>query len=156
MDITEKQAAGKIDGAAGGARPWHLWLVGILGLVWNAGGAFDYTMTQTRNEAYLARFTEEQLAYFFGFPAWADAAWALGVWSAVAGSVLLLARSRWAAWAFAVSLAGLALTALYQFTADMPESLSGPGMWAFAAAIWAITIFLLWYAAAMRRRGVLR
>ena len=40
--------------------PWHLWVVGIVALLWSAGGAFDYVMTQTRNEEYLAAFTEEQ------------------------------------------------------------------------------------------------
>jgi len=34
--------------------PLHLWIVAALATVWNAFGAFDYLMTQTRNEAYLA------------------------------------------------------------------------------------------------------
>jgi hypothetical protein len=25
--------------------PWHLWLVGVLALLWNSFGAFDYVMT---------------------------------------------------------------------------------------------------------------
>ena len=33
-------------------------------------GAFDYVMTETRNEAYMAEFTPEQLEFFYGFPAW--------------------------------------------------------------------------------------
>ena len=41
--------------------PWHLWAVGIVGLLWSAMGAFDYLMTQTENESYMARFTPEQL-----------------------------------------------------------------------------------------------
>ena len=43
--------------------PWHLWLVGILGLLWSTMGATDYFMTQTGNEAYLSNFTPEQLAF---------------------------------------------------------------------------------------------
>ena len=38
---------------------------------------------------------------------WFDADWAIGVWFAVAGSVLILLRSRFAAPAFLISLAGL-------------------------------------------------
>lgn len=139
------------------ATPWHLWVLGALSLLWNAGGAFDYTMTKTHNADYLASFTPEQIAWFDGFPVWMNAAWALGVWGAVAGSVLLLLRHRWAVAAFAVSLAGLIVGTIYQFgMSDMPESLKTPGGWAFTMALWIVAIFLLWYAMRMRSRGVLR
>ena len=62
--------------------PVHLWIVGGLSALWNAFGAYDYVMTQTRNEAYLAGFTEAQRAYFESFPALMEAAWACGVWAA--------------------------------------------------------------------------
>ena len=55
-------------------------------------GAFDYTMTQTKNAEYLAAFTPEQRTYFESFPTWMEAAWALGIWGALAGSALLLLR----------------------------------------------------------------
>ena len=61
------------------ATPWHLWLVGVLALLWNSVGAFDYVMTETRNASYLSSFTPEQLAYFYGFPMWVVATWALAV-----------------------------------------------------------------------------
>jgi hypothetical protein len=145
-----------IDGPVAGT-PWHLWALGALSLLWNAGGAFDYTMTKTRNAGYMANFTAEQIAWFDGFPIWMNAAWALGVWGAVAGSVLLLLRHRWAVAAFAISLAGLIVGTVYQFAvSDMPESLKTPGGWAFTGALWVIAIFLLWYAMRMRARGVLR
>ncbi len=44
--------------------PWHLWVIGIVALVWSALGAMDYVMTQTRNEAYMSGFTPEQLSFF--------------------------------------------------------------------------------------------
>ena len=72
--------------------PVHLWIVGIVSLLWNAMGVFDYLATQLELESYMSQFTEEQLAYFYGFPAWSVAAWAFGVWGAVAGSVGLLDR----------------------------------------------------------------
>ena len=72
---------------ANARRPWHLVVVGILALLWNAMGAFDYTMTQTRNEAYMSRFTSEQLEYFYSFPSWAVATWATAVWGSVLGAI---------------------------------------------------------------------
>ena len=74
--------------------PWHLWAVGIISLLWNAFGAFDYVMTKLKNPEYMAAFTPEQQAYFYSFPLWANLGWALGVWGSVLGSILLLARRR--------------------------------------------------------------
>jgi hypothetical protein len=48
--------------------PRHLWLVGIVGLLWNSVGAFDYVMMQTRNASYVDPLTPEQLAAVSGFP----------------------------------------------------------------------------------------
>src|SRR5687767_4451129 len=83
--------------------PWHLWVIGIVSLLWHCFGGYDYIMSQTRNADYMRMMTEPygidtQLAleYFDSFPLWADTAWALGVWGAVAGSILLLIRSRYA------------------------------------------------------------
>ena len=36
--------------------PWHLWVVVVLGLIWNGFGGYDYTMSQSRNAEYLAQF----------------------------------------------------------------------------------------------------
>lgn len=141
----------------GAARPWHLWAVGALSLLWNSGGAFDYTMTHMRDPGYLSAFPPETLAWVESIPAWATVPWALGVWGAVSGSILLLARSRWAVAAFGVSLAGLAGTTIYQHgIADMPSSMKTAGGMAFSAALWAVAGFLLWYAMRMRARGALR
>jgi hypothetical protein len=143
--------------------PWHLWAVGIVSLLWNAVGANDYTQSQLGNRAYLESMTgtyditvDEMLAYIDSFPAWADATWAFGVWGAVAGSVLLLLRSRFATWAFAASALGAVGTTIYQFNGSMPEALSGPGQMIFAAIIWIITLVLLFYSKKMADRGVLR
>ncbi len=51
--------------------PVHLWIVGVLALLWSLVGAFDYLASQLKLDAYMSQFSEEQLAYFYGFPAWA-------------------------------------------------------------------------------------
>ena len=137
--------------------PAHLWIVGGLASLWNAFGCYDYLMTQTRAETHLAAFTEAQRAYFGSFPAWCEAAWALGVWGGLAGSLLLLARSRHAVAAYAVSIAGLAATQVYQhLLSSPPEGLNSGAMLVMNIVIWAVAIALLLYALRMRRAGVLR
>ena len=137
--------------------PVHLWIAGGMAIVWNAFGCIDYLMTQTRNEAYLAMFTDSMRAYFESLPVWMEAAWACGVWGGMLGSLLLLARSRWAVIAFVVSLLGLATSTVYQYVLNTPPADMMTGfMIGMNIAIWAICIGLLWYALRMRKAGVLR
>jgi hypothetical protein len=141
--------------------PWHLWVVGMLSLVWNGFGVTDYMMTNLKNMWWLrdfAQLTAEQIAYFDTMPSWATAAWAFGVWGAFLGSLLLVLRSRHAVTAFAVSLAGLALVTFYQFVlspVDLTE-LFGPGPMLTTLVIWLIEIALLYYARRQTGKGVLR
>lgn len=138
--------------------PVHLWIVGVVSLLWNAVGAFDYTMTKMQNPEYLAAFTPEQQAWFASFPLWANIGWALGVWGSVLGSLLLLARSRHAVSAFAVSLVGLAISCIYQFGLHYGDLMRLFGMFPmiFTAIIWVILIALFVYARKQAAAGVLR
>lgn len=143
--------------------PWHLWVVGALSTFWNLIGPYDYIQTQTGNMEYMAGAEEMMgvdaqtaMDYFAGFPAWMDAAWAFGVWGALAGSLLLLLRSKWAVIAFAVSLAGLAVSTFGQLARGMPEWASGGANTVISIVIWSIATFLLIYAASMRKKGFLR
>jgi hypothetical protein len=136
--------------------PMHVWIVGIIALLWNAIGAFDYTMTETKNAAYLSAFTPEQLAYFYGFPWWAIAAWAIAVWGGVLGSILLLLRRRFAVGVFLVSLVAMVTTTFYQYLlSNGLEVYPDVGTRAFTAVIFVVALGLFLYARAMRRRGVL-
>jgi hypothetical protein len=141
--------------AARAREPIHLWIVGTLALLWNAMGAFDYLATELKLTFYMSHFSEQQLAYFYGFPAWAVAGWAFGVWGGLAGALGLLLRRRWAVWAFAVSLAGLAVSSLYTLVLSNGAEIMGSEGAVFSAVIWAVAIFLLLYARAQATRGIL-
>ncbi len=143
--------------------PWHLWAVGIVSLLWNAFGGFDYTMTQLRDPGYLGQFanqmgmsTAEVMAFFDSFPVWASALWAIGVWGSLLGSILLLARSRHAATAFLVSLIAAALSFLYQFTLDLPPGMDTPLNKLMPLVIIVAIILQWWYARRQAAAGVLR
>jgi hypothetical protein len=136
----------------------HLWVVGILSLLWNAFGGYDYTMSQIGDTAYLESvgFGPAEVAWMDAFPLWAEAAWAIGVWVSVLGSILLLLRSRHAATAFLVSLAGSVVSFFYQFTSDKPESLQS-GLPVIMPVVIMILILAQWYYARRQAAaGVLR
>ncbi len=137
-------------------RPWHLWVVGILSLIWNGFGAFDYSATQFQWQAYMSNFTESQLEYFYGLPAWQVSAWAFGVWGALLGSIGLILAKRWAVLMFAVSLVGMLASFATYFWSEQAQEAMGQSGWIFSAVIVVVGVVLLRYSRNMSKKGVLR
>ncbi len=135
--------------------PRHLWIVGIAALLWNLFGAMDYIMTETRNEAYMAKFTPEQLEFFYGFPSWLIAFWAVAVWGGVLGAVLLLMRKKLAVPILLVSLLCMVVTAVHNYGFAGGVDIVGGGGFLFSVVIFVVALALVIYARGMARRGVL-
>lgn len=139
--------------------PVHLWIVGILSLLWNCFGAYDYTMTRMRNMDYLAQMGDPKviLNWVDSLPFYAQIGWGLGVWSALLGSVFLLMRSRYALYAFAVSLVGMALSFGGQyFGPPLPAEMNTGAMKYMPFVIVIIGLAQAWYAWRETKAGVLR
>ena len=140
--------------------PVHLWIVGVLALLWNAVGCYDYLMTRMRNTDYLKSMMPDvdpqaMLAYVDGFPIWASIGWGLGVWLGLAGSVLLVMRNRHAVLALGLSLLGAVLGLGYQLARPMP-GVTGFMATGMPIVIILIALALYLYARAMEKKGVLR
>ena len=144
--------------------PVHLWIVGLLALLWNGFGCYDYLMTRTRNLDYFRSMAPDvdpnaMLAWVDGFPIYAQFGWGLGVWMGLIGSVLLLMRHRWAVPAFALSLLGAVLGLGYQILAAPPPPDPSMSEGAMALMPWIIIIVaaaLYYYAHRQKQAGVLR
>ena len=142
--------------------PWHVWVVGIVTLLWNAGGAFDYLMAKMANPPYLAMIPEADRAlyttYLEAMPVWAVSGWALGVWGSVLGSVLILMRSRHAFAAIIVALAGLVVTTAYTFVLapPLPYTTLSPSGLAFTAGIVGVLLAMIFYIRRQTAAGNLR
>ena len=142
--------------------PVHLWIVGLLSLLWNGFGCYDYLMTRMRNEDYFRSMAPDSdpqamLAWVDGFPIYAQIGWGLGVWMGLLGSILLLMRNRWSVPAYGISLIGAIIGLGYQ----MMNPPNWPGMGSGMSAIMPIVIIvvaigLFLYARAMSNRGVLK
>ncbi|WP_265569869.1 hypothetical protein [Sphingomicrobium nitratireducens] len=139
--------------------PAHLWIVGLLSLVWNGFGGYDYWMTRTHNEAYLSQLplpVEETVAYMESAPLVADIAWGLGVWMAVLGSILLLLRKGHAVTAFGLSLIGAVVGIGYDLVfADKPEELTGGVFTIMPIVVVLVALMLLMYAQRQKAAGIL-
>ena len=152
-----------IDRTVATTTPVHLWIVGGLGTLWNAFGAYDYLMTRMRNTDYFESMMpgvdpNEILAWIDAFPIWAQFGWGLGVWGGLLGSILLLVRSRWAVLVLGLSLVGCVLGLGYQI-AMAPPAPGGMSEGAGAIMPWviiAVAVGLFVYARAQRAKGLLR
>jgi hypothetical protein len=137
------------------AAPWHFWLVTLVALLWNGFGGYDYTMSHLHGETYYRQMgmTDAQIGYMATYPVWMHAVWAVGVWGSVLGSLLLLSRSRWAAYAFAISTLGAAGALAYDVATPGLMDVMSPVM---PTVIVVVCLCFAWYAWVMTKRGVLR
>ncbi|MEO7278125.1 MAG: hypothetical protein ABIW33_08895 [Sphingomicrobium sp.] len=142
--------------------PIHLWIVGILSLVWSCFGAYDYTKTRLHDAAYISATMpgvdpNVALAWVAAMPLYAQVGWGFGVWLALAGSILLLVRSRWAVWAYGISFVGAVLSLGYQLALAPPLPGADATIYrVMPLVIIAIALALYLYARRMEKRGLLR
>ncbi len=129
--------------------PLSFWIITGLGLLWNGFGAYLYMFSKLDPEAALAGATPAMRDYVATVPLWAHIGWSLGVWGSLAGSLLMLARSRHAESAFFVSLLG----ALASFAAQAMAGVLPVGL---SAGIAAVIAFLWWYCRNETAKGTLR
>jgi hypothetical protein len=138
--------------------PWHLWLVGVVAVLFNAIGVFDFVMSMTQGAKYMASagMTPAQIAHYQDMPAWMTVDWAVGVWGALIGSALILLRSKLAWPVLAVSLAAFLISVAYTYGLTNGGRIMGPQMAATSAVIAGLLALFIGYAGWMTRRGVLR
>ena len=137
--------------------PGHLWIVGTLALLWSAMGCLDYLMAETRNEDYMAGFSQELIDFTYATPSWQVAVWAIGVWGGLFGSLFLLLRRRAAIPLLTASLLASVISTVANFGFRGAMDVMGDAFsLALTAAIIILGIVFVAYARAMSRRGVLR
>jgi hypothetical protein len=138
--------------------PWHLWLVGVVAVLFNAIGVFDFVMSMTQGAKYMASagMTPAQIAHAQDMPIWMTLDWAVGAWGALIGSALILLRNKLAWPVLAVSLAAFLLSLAYTYVLTDGGQIMGPRMAVTSAVIAGLLALFTAYAGWMTRRGVLR
>ena len=137
-------------------RPWHLWLIGIIGGLWSSMGVISFVLTQMQVEAVMSRFPPEQRQYFESFPLWAVAFWAISVFGGVVGCLLLLLRNRLAFHVLLASVIGSIVSTLGGLFLlgglEVMRETDALGLTVFPISVAAL---LAYYAGTMSTRGVL-
>lgn len=138
--------------------PWHVWLVGLFALLFNAIGVFDFVMSMAQGASYQASagMTPDQIAHYQRMPSWMTVVWAVGVFGAFLASILLLLRRKQAVPVFILSLVAFVVSLLYTYVLTNGGAVMGRQMAITSAVIAGLLVFFSGYSRSMTLRGVLR
>jgi hypothetical protein len=138
--------------------PWHLWLIGVIAVLFNSIGVFDFVMSMAQGADYLASagMTPDQIAHYQAMPSWMTGVWAVGVFGAFLASILLLLRRKLAVPVFVLSLAAFLISLLYTYVLTDGGAVMGQQMAITSAVIAVLLAFFSWYSRFMAVPGVLR
>jgi hypothetical protein len=129
-----------------------VWAVAILTLLWNGGGAYTIVMAQMGSSLDM---DAREIAYYANQPFWFVLTTDIALLSAVAAAIVLLLRSRVAAWLFALSLFAIVANNLYDVAANTSLALADSGWRNLTIVIVVVAILQFAYAWTMTRRAVL-
>lgn len=137
---------------------WHVWLIGVIAVLFNSIGVFDFVMSMARGAAYQASvgMSPDQVAHYQEMPSWMTVVWAVGVFGAFLASILLLVRRKLALPVFVVSLAAFLVSLLYTYVLTDGGAIMGRQMAITSAVIAGLLAFFSWYSWFMSVRGVFR
>jgi hypothetical protein len=134
-------------------RPWHLWTVAILTLLWNGSGAVTIMLAQAGR---LPDISPEEAAYYAAQPLWFVLVTEVALLAPLAAAVALLLLSRSAVWLFALSVAAVFATNAYDIAAGTSLVLSNTGALVVTCIVVVLAVLQWVYAYVMKQRGVLR
>lgn len=132
------------------AAPAWFRIVALIAILWNAFGVFMYLSSVGLFGDPLAGLSDAERAIASSIPAWIMAAFAIGTFAGLAGSLGLLLRRRWAWPLLLVSLA--ALLVLEGWIVFFSGAVELHGI-AVPLSVTAGALLLAWLAYHARRRG---
>lgn len=134
---------------SGGKLPASFWVIAVLGLLWNAFGAYLYIMARLDPETALVGASPEMRDYFVNQPIWANLGYGLGIWGSALGSVAMVTRKKIAVPLFLTSLIGAAIS-------HVGQAMAGVIPIGLTIVIMGVIAFLWWYCRRCAEQGLLR
>ncbi len=132
----------------------NFWIIGGAALVWNLIGILFYVSEVTATPDAMAEgFSQAQIDFLTGKPVWATAAFAIAVNAGAVGSLFLLLRKAWAVPMFVLSLAGVLVQNVHAFGLANGLEVWGTNALILPALVVIISLALLLYSHATKKRG---
>jgi len=132
------------------------WIIGIISLIWNAMGVYNYLIQAYQTEAFTSSVNEAQLALMESMPSWNTALFAIAVFSGLIGTILLLMRKKMAVSLFFLSFITATVMQLYWlFGTDAVEVFSEQMPYLMPILVIVFCAFILWYSKTQKAKGVI-
>ena len=135
--------------------PLWFWVVAGLGLAWNIFGLFAFKEFVTGTQEYWQStgMTTSQATLYSSLPTWMTVVFAIGVFGAVIGCVLLLARHRLALPVLVASFIGYICLYIGDIVLGVFAALGTSQVMVLSTVV-AIASVLLWMAIHAKSRGI--
>lgn len=133
------------------------WIVGIVALLWNAMGCFNYVANVYDMDMATEGLSAEQIAFMEALPAWNTALFAIAVWAGLAASIAFLMKKKLAVNLFVLSFLAAAISQIYWlFGTDAPNVFSDHQPYLMPVLIVVLGIIFIWYSKKAKASGVLK
>jgi len=132
------------------------WIIGIIALLWNGMGVYNYLIQAYQTEAFTSSLNEAQLALMESMPSWNTALFAIAVFSGLIGTIFLLMKKKVSVSLFTLSFLTATVMQLYWlFGTDAVEVFSESMPYLMPVLVIVVCIFLVWYSKDQKAKGVL-
>ncbi|WP_435625040.1 hypothetical protein [Flagellimonas sp.] len=122
--------------------PIWFWVIGVLALLWNLFGLYNFYISTFDQVAILETLNQEQRELFEAIPLWATICFGIATISAVVASIGLLARKKWAKPLFIISLITLVAQFVnWLFIQNAPEVF--PNSYAMPTTVFIVGVLLI-------------
>jgi magnesium-transporting ATPase (P-type) len=129
------------------------WVIGIIGLIWNAMGVFQFFAENFMKETLYEGYTEEQIALMDNMPAWISVIFAIAVFSGFLGCVLLVMRKNTAVALFLISLVAVIIQMSYWLFFTNAKKVMGDGVEYMPITVIVVAAILYFYSKHALKKG---
>lgn len=136
----------------GQSLPKSFWIIGVIGLIWNAMGILNFFSQVTMGEEALAALEPAERA-LYDIPAWLSGVFAIAVFGGTLACVGLLLRKAWSIPVFVISLITIVIQMGYSVLMTPAVEVWGPGALVLPLMVTGVAVFLLWYARSAKGKG---
>ena len=134
--------------------PAWFWAISVFGLLWNLAGVAAFI-----NDIFFldpSTLSELQQEFYSSRPGWAMVAYGVAVFGGAFGCLALLLRRAWALPMLLVCLVGIVIQNAQALTMNKALETFGPQGLILPAMVFAIAVFLAWFAHFSKHRGWLQ
>lgn len=133
--------------------PKSFWVIGVLALLWNFMGVFQFYLATFGLDAMIESLSEAQADLYRGIPMWYTVIFAIAVFTGLLGSITMLVRKKITVPLFGISLLAVLVAQVYWILGTDVMEVMGASSVIMPLIVIAISIFLYFYNKGAAKNG---